>query len=96
MLIHPSPDSQDRKGNLVSRQRIDCLHMVKKVAALPMRPESTGHKSTNQWWSFEKRAPANYKESPLGSILCSAPHRFCSMCTQGVWLLLQRISHYIP
>src|SRR5262245_7039614 len=30
MLIHLSPDSQDRKGNLVSRQHTDCLHMVKK------------------------------------------------------------------
>ena len=30
MLIHPSPDSQDRKGNLVSRQHTDCLNMSKK------------------------------------------------------------------
>jgi len=30
MWTHPSPDSQDRKGNLVSRQRTDCLNMSKK------------------------------------------------------------------
>jgi len=30
MLIHPSPDSQDRKGNLVSRRHFDCLNMSKK------------------------------------------------------------------
>ena len=47
VLTHPSPDSQDRKGNLVSRQHTDCLNMVYKVAALPMRPESTGHKARN-------------------------------------------------
>ena len=47
VLTHPSPDSRDRKGNLVSRQRTDCLNMVNKVAALPMRPESTGHKARN-------------------------------------------------
>jgi len=76
VLTHPSPDSRDRKGNLVSRQHTDCLNMVNKVAALPMRPESTGHKSAKQWWSVENRAPANYKEPLLGSILCSATHRF--------------------
>jgi hypothetical protein len=47
VLTHPSPDSRDHKGNLVSRQHTDCLNMVNKVAALPMRPESTGHKARN-------------------------------------------------
>jgi hypothetical protein len=47
VLTHPSPDSRDRIGNLVSRQHTDCLNMVNKVAALPMRPESTGRKARN-------------------------------------------------